>query len=55
MKKLKIFLGGIYKCRLHIENSGSAPLKKVRAGEVAIGFWFLRQQAVADRIKRFTY
>lgn len=32
----------------HIEASGSAPLKKVRAGEVAIGFG-LRQQAVADK------
>lgn len=32
----------------HIESSGSAPIKKVRAGEVAIGFG-LRQQAVADK------
>ncbi len=32
----------------HIETSGSGPLKKVRAGEVAIGFG-LRQQAVADK------
>lgn len=32
----------------HIESSGSAPLKKARAGEVAIGFG-LRQQAVADK------
>ena len=32
----------------HLEDSGSAPLKKVRAGEVAIGFG-LRQQAVADK------
>lgn len=32
----------------HIEESGSAPLKKVRAGEVAVGFG-LRQQAVADK------
>lgn len=32
----------------HIETSGSAPLKKVRAGEVAIGFG-LRHQAVADK------
>ncbi|MEG0155727.1 MAG: extracellular solute-binding protein [Lachnospiraceae bacterium] len=32
----------------HIEDSGSAPLKKVRAGEVAIGFG-LRHQAVADK------
>lgn len=34
----------------HIESSGSAPLKKVRAGEVAIGFG-LRHQAVADKTK----
>ena len=32
----------------HIEDSGSGPLKLVRAGEVAIGFG-LRQQAVADK------
>lgn len=32
----------------HIEESGSGPLKKVRAGEVAIGFG-LRSQAVADK------
>ncbi len=32
----------------HMEESGSGPLKKVRAGEVAIGFG-LRQQAVADK------
>ena len=32
----------------HLEDSGSAPLKKVRAGEVAIGVG-LRQQAVADK------
>ena len=32
----------------HIEDSGSAPLKKARAGEVAIGFG-LRHQAVADK------
>lgn len=32
----------------HIEESGSGPLKKVRSGEVAIGFG-LRQQAVADK------
>lgn len=34
----------------HLENSGSAPLKKLRAGEVAIGFG-LRHQAVADKKK----
>lgn len=32
----------------HIEESGSGPIKKVRAGEVAIGFG-LRHQAVADK------
>lgn len=32
----------------NIEDSGSAPLKKVRAGEVAVGFG-LRHQAVADK------
>lgn len=32
----------------HLEMSGSAPLKKIRAGEVAIGFG-LRYQAVADK------
>ncbi len=32
----------------HIESSGSGPLKKARAGEVAVGFG-LRQQAVADK------
>lgn len=45
----KTILKGIYKnAGPHIEESGSAPLKKVRAGEVAIGFG-LRQQAVADK------
>lgn len=47
----KQILSGIYKnAGPHIESSGSAPLKKVRAGEVAIGFG-LRQQAVADKLK----
>ncbi len=47
----KDVLAGIYKnAGPHIESSGSAPLKKVRAGEVAIGFG-LRQQAVADKAK----
>lgn len=47
----KEVLAGIYKnAGPHVENSGSAPLKKVRAGEVAIGFG-LRQQAVADKAK----
>ena len=32
----------------HIEQSGSGPIKKVRAGEVAVGFG-LRHQAVADK------
>lgn len=42
-------LRGIYQnAGDHIEESGSAPLKKVRAGEVAIGFG-LRHQAVADQ------
>lgn len=45
----KEVLTGIYEnAGPHIESSGSAPLKKVRAGEVAIGFG-LRQQAVADK------
>lgn len=45
----KEVLTGIYKnAGPHIESSGSAPLKKVRAGEVAIGFG-LRHQAVADK------
>ena len=45
----KEVLKGIYKnAGDHIEDSGSAPLKKARAGEVAIGFG-LRQQAVADK------
>ncbi len=34
-------------CGPHIEKSGSGPIKKVRAGEVAVGFG-LRHQAVAD-------
>ncbi len=34
----------------HLEKSGSAPLKKIRAGEVAVGFG-LRHQAVADKKK----
>lgn len=42
-------LAGIYKnAGPHIESSGSGPLKKVRAGETAIGFG-LRHQAVADK------
>jgi len=34
----------------HLEKSGSAPLKKIRAGEVAVGFG-LRHQAVNDKKK----
>lgn len=34
----------------HVEQSGSAPLKKARAGEVVFGFG-LRQQVVADKAK----
>ena len=45
----KEVLTGIYdNAGDHIEDSGSGPLTKVRAGEVAIGFG-LRQQAVADK------
>ncbi|MGI6069308.1 MAG: extracellular solute-binding protein [Blautia sp.] len=45
----KEVLTGIYKnAGDHIEDSGSGPLKLVRAGETAIGFG-LRQQAVADK------
>jgi len=38
----------IQNCGPHIEASGSGPIKKVRAGEVAAGFG-LRHQAVADK------
>lgn len=45
----KDVLKGIYaNAGDNIEDSGSAPLKKVRAGEVAVGFG-LRHQAVADK------
>lgn len=45
----KKILTDIYKnAGNHIESSGSGPIKKVRAGEVAIGFG-LRHQAVADK------
>lgn len=45
----KDILTSIYKnAGAHIEESGSGPIKKVRAGEVAIGFG-LRHQAVADK------
>ena len=47
----KKILSGIYKnAGVHIEDSGSGPIKKVRAGEVAIGFG-LRHQAVDDKDK----
>lgn len=42
-------LSGIYEnAGPHIEDSGSGPIKKVRSGEVAVGFG-LRHQAVADK------
>lgn len=45
----KDVLKGIYEnAGDHIEESGSGPLKLVRAGEAAVGFG-LRQQAVADK------
>ena len=45
----KEVLADIYKnAGAHLEQSGSGPIKKVRAGEVAIGFG-LRHQAVADK------
>ena len=45
----KEVLTGIYKnAGAHLEDSGSGPITKVRAGEVAIGFG-LRHQAVADK------
>ncbi len=45
----KEILTDIYKnAGAHIEQSGSGPIKKVRAGETAIGFG-LRHQAVADK------
>lgn len=47
----KEVLAGIYKnAGPHVESSGSAPIKKIRAGEVAVGFG-LRHQAVADKAK----
>lgn len=45
----KTVLKGIYKnAGAHLEDSGSGPLKKIRAGEVALGFG-LRAQAAADK------
>ena len=47
--RARVVLTDIYKnAGAHIEDSGSGPIKKVRAGEVAIGFG-LRHQAVADK------
>ena len=47
--RAKEVLKGIYdNAGAHIEDSGSGPIKKVRAGEVAIGFG-LRHQAVRDK------
>lgn len=45
----KIYTKMIENAGPHLENSGSGPLKKVRAGEVAIGFG-LRHQAIADKV-----
>jgi iron(III) transport system substrate-binding protein len=46
----KVVLSKLIKnCGPHIETSGSGPIKKVRVGEVAVGFG-LRHQAVADKI-----
>ncbi|MGI6556784.1 MAG: extracellular solute-binding protein [Pseudoramibacter sp.] len=48
-KQTKKILKGIYKnAGENLEQSGSGPIKKVRAGEVAVGFG-LRHQAVADK------
>lgn len=45
----KDILTDLYKnAGVHIEESGFGPIKKVRAGEVAVGFG-LRHQAVADK------
>lgn len=45
----KDVLTGLYaNAGAHLEQSGSGPIKKVRAGEVAVGFG-LRHQAVADK------
>lgn len=50
-KEAKEILTVIYKnAGDHFESSGSAPLKKVRLGEVPIGFG-LRHQAVLDKLK----
>lgn len=45
----KEILTNIYKnAGAHLEQSGSGPIKKVRAGEVGVGFG-LRHQAIADK------
>lgn len=45
----KAVLSGVYNnAGPHLEKSGSGPIKKVRAGEVAVGFG-LRHQAVRDK------
>lgn len=45
---LEITKALVENCEAHIESSGSGPIKKVRVGEVAVGFG-LRHQAVADQ------
>ncbi|NKF08562.1 extracellular solute-binding protein [Clostridium gasigenes] len=45
-----VLKGLIENCGPHIESSGSAPIKKVRSGEVAIGFG-LRHQAINDKLE----
>ncbi len=48
-EETKTILEGIYaNAGAHLESSGSGPIKKVRAGEVVVGFG-LRHQAVADK------
>ncbi|RKD27171.1 iron(III) transport system substrate-binding protein [Caminicella sporogenes DSM 14501] len=47
---IEIMKALIQNCGPHIESSGSGPIKKVRVGEVAVGFG-LRHQAVADKIE----
>lgn len=48
-EETKEILTAIYEnAGAHMEQSGSGPIKKVRAGEVAIGFG-LRHQAIADK------
>lgn len=45
----KTVLTALYKnAGAHLEQSGSGPIKKVRSGEVAVGFG-LRHQAIADK------